>query len=435
MGLPARCPTLLILHAQGAVQADWWAPRLQPLADLVTIYRHDMLHSEDEEQVILDAGEAVAIDESDDPVAVATALRRDRSIDGVLTFSEPLLHAAADIAEALSLPHHTVEAVRRMQLKDVQRATLTRAGLPCPEHVVIETPADLTTASTKLRFPVVLKPVWGFGSAATVLVDRPEDLKLRYGEARELYESDWRLAGRGALFLVEEFINGARYHDDPRMGDMVSVESLLHHGTMHHLTVTDKFPLVRPFRETGDIMPSWLPGARVEQILASASDAIRAVGASHGAIHTEIKLTKEGPRIIEINGRLGGYMARLLDAAFEYDVVAEIARIALGFPPTAPRWTKRYVADLNLISPAEDVMLLDVEGIRAAERVSGVRSLSIYGLGGVPAWRLGGGCYGYVEAEADEPHALLDIRDQVLATLRLRTTSPAKGRQPISEPT
>ena len=72
------------------------------------------------------------------------------------------------------------------------------------------------------------------------------------------------------------------------------------------LQLPGKTPLVDPFRETGSFVPAELSDELSRQVFDLATAAIAAMGDAVSAFHTEIKLTPDGPRVIEVNGRLGG---------------------------------------------------------------------------------------------------------------------------------
>jgi biotin carboxylase len=404
------------------VGADWWVPRLEKLADLVTVYREDLFQSEGDLALIESHGRALAVSSWDDIVDLTLSAMRDLPLAGVVTFGEPLLWHAAVLAETLGLPHHSTHAVERMQQKDKQRAVLRRAGIPGPRYAVISAVEDVPKAVATMDFPAVLKPVTGHSSSSTVFVVDAQSVAACYDEARRLRATDWRFADAPDRFILEEFVVGRQWHPDSRMGQMVSVESLVCAGQVTHLMVTDKFPPATPFRETGDLMPSWLSVTQRHEIESVTTAAIRAMEASHGALHTELKLTRNGPTVIEVNGRLGGYIARSLETVCNYDVVTEIGRLALGASPCPPLDPKGYVACLNLMAPATDDIVSSLTGGSEVAALPGVTHVEIDATGTVPAWRLGGGCYGLVELVADNPQELLDLRDRILAILRFEIT-------------
>ena len=60
-----------------------------------------------------------------------------------------------------------------------------------------------------------------------------------------------------------------------------------------------------------------------------AERAARALGVDVGCLHTEIKLTIDGPRVIEVNGRLGGGIPEMLELASGVSLFNVAARVAV----------------------------------------------------------------------------------------------------------
>ncbi len=410
---------LLVLDAGGSVPATSWAPKLAAISELVVVYVEDWIEAPDTLDAYAVARSAIPADDPGDLEAVALEVARDVAVNGVLTFSELALSPAARIAERLGLPHHPPSAIRLMQEKDHQRDRLAAAGIPVPRRCRLSDERDLAQAAA-VGFPAVLKPVQGFGSLATVYVESIEELTERLAEARGVRQADWRVEDLRQDFLLEEYIPGTPWSPYEGLADFVSVESLVFGEEILHVTVTDKFPQVPPFRETGDLIPSTLSAPHQHQVLALATEALRALGARDGATHTEIKLTDTGPRIIEVNGRIGGYLSPTIEAAFGYDVVRGAGLIALGHRPEPVSSPVRHAADYEPMTPAEDVRLVAVEGAEEVRRLPGVTSVEVFGIGGVPAWRAGGGCYAYVTAVAEDPSELIALRARVERTLQAR---------------
>ncbi|WND39953.1 hypothetical protein RI578_39280 [Streptomyces sp. BB1-1-1] len=98
--------------------------------------------------------------------------------------------------------------------------------------------------------------------------------------------------------------------------------------------MTDRLRLRHGYAEEGLILPSRLPAARQADVIVCADRAIRAVGLTSGAVHTEVALTARGPAVIEVNARAGGPVPDLLRTAADYDYAAQIGRAALRLPPT-----------------------------------------------------------------------------------------------------
>lgn len=90
-------------------------------------------------------------------------------------------------------------------------------------------------------------------------------------------------------------------------GREMSVESITENGNTTVVTITDKLVCELPyFVEIGHSEPAILSETEKESIIDITKKAILAMKLINGASHTEIKLTKDGPKIVEIAARLGG---------------------------------------------------------------------------------------------------------------------------------
>jgi biotin carboxylase len=134
-------------------------------------------------------------------------------------------------------------------------------------------------------------------------------------------------------FVVEEFLPGRGTADESVAADMVSVEMIVDGPLTHHVATTGRFRLAPPFRETGSFMPSDLDDSDATSAVAQASAAARALGVNQGALHIEFKLTPKGPRIIEVNGRVGGGIPWLLARLGGTQIIRCAMRLALSLPP------------------------------------------------------------------------------------------------------
>ena len=65
-------------------------------------------------------------------------------------------------------------------------------------------------------------------------------------------------------------------------------------------------------------------------VLSGGGRAARALGITDGLANVDVKLTPEGPRIVEVNGRLGGNVHLLMELAGGPSILPLVFRIALG---------------------------------------------------------------------------------------------------------
>lgn len=250
------------------------------------------------------------------PLVTAEALEalRPLRLDGVVTYSERLVEQCASAAEQLGLPGTGMAAAAIMRDKQAQRECFAKAGLEEIRTATAAKRADLMEAIESVGVPCVIKPRQGLESRDTYLVTAEGDV------------ADLPVDAANAPYVVEEYLEGADFHP---LGDYVSVDSIVVDGDVIHVAVTGKLPLLPPFRELGQFWPSQLDLELEGQVRRLATDAVKAVGVRNGLTHTEIKLTPKGPRIIEVNGRLGGLLNELAIRA-GVDLIAAAALIAAG---------------------------------------------------------------------------------------------------------
>ncbi|MEO6114776.1 MAG: hypothetical protein ABIP33_00165, partial [Pseudolysinimonas sp.] len=126
------------------------------------------------------------------------------------------------------------------------------------------------------------------------------------------------------------------------------VEVVMADGRPVVLAVTGKLPLLPPFREPGQFWPSHLPAAEKAEVCEFVLRAVRALGIEVGALHVEVKLCPDGPHILELNGRLGGFIPELFRPA-GVDLIALAALAALGRAPTAAVLDEREPIEIGWV--------------------------------------------------------------------------------------
>lgn len=265
------------------------------------------------------------------PVVDISGLDADRAASavgahrpqGIVSFVDDHVEMAAALADRLGLIYHSPDVARTVVDKRLQRAAMDKAGVPGPRYWSV--PAGLPAVEVgrlieQLSFPAVLKPARGSGSRGIRRVD----------DARALFEL---LGGEasGHDCLVEEYLNDAPQLKE-WMGSYLSVESVVSRGRPSHVAITGRFPLAEPFRESGNFLPGILDPDLEEPVLGMVDQAVDALAITDAVIHTEVKLTPDGPKLIEVNGRLGGRPPFLLHDVSPVNLFQAACQVALGQP-------------------------------------------------------------------------------------------------------
>jgi predicted ATP-grasp superfamily ATP-dependent carboligase len=279
-------------------------------------------------------------------------------LDGVVVFNDPPIRLAAAVAECLGLPFHSPHSAHLLTDKMAQRSALRDAGLPVPAFAAIRN-GDVAAG---VPFPAVLKPRAGSGSRDTFKVHTTEEV------VDALATCD-----PGEEFILEEWL-ADRPGERSLSADLVSVESIVRDGVIEHLMVTGRFPFAPPFRETGNFMPSDFGSVEKEAVATLAGRAIEAMEVQHGILHTEVKVTPDGPRIVEVNGRLGGGISKLMERIGGPSLHAWAVQLALGKDVgPVPVLDESPVAFFRwLVAPQSATEVESIEGVDGVRALAGV---------------------------------------------------------------
>ncbi|MEU8975209.1 ATP-grasp domain-containing protein [Streptomyces monashensis] len=345
-----------------------------------------------------------------DVAPVAAELRRYEAA-GVTTFSEGLLRFTAELAHALDMPYHDRETAARLTDKRAQRQRLAECGVDTVRSVAVSSREEAISLLASRPGPAVVKPVRGQSSIDTHFVRDAADFPADLTPTPE------------RPFVVEEFLRG---RDEGDFGDYVSVESLVVLGRVHTIGITGKFPLMPPFREHGGFVPSHLGADEGERVAKLAADAALALGIRRGLVHTEIKLTPEGPRIIEVNGRLGGFVADMYQRATGLDLHELGILTACGLPVELPRPTVNTVEFQYFgLSPLPGGVLRGIDGVEVMLKVPGVVGrLQRLNVGDELPAQSTSFFMDVLRGTAPDHASMLDTIDRSLAHLRLTFEEP-----------
>ncbi|MGV9992809.1 ATP-grasp domain-containing protein [Streptomyces sp. NPDC003374] len=238
--------------------------------------------------------------------------------------------AAAIVNDRLGWPGNPPGALAAFKDKARLRAEVgERAGTPVA-HVTCAAKEELRPAIERIGYPCVVKPVDGTGSSGVRYLAGPEETE-HYLAALDFTTPH----------LVEEFLSGAEY----------SVEAVSTPQGHRILAITEKTTTGAPhFVETGHTLPVRLDPADEAAIHALVTGTLDAVGYRYGPSHTEVMLTKDGPRLIESHGRPGGdRISDLLFLALGEDVFAQTMTAVLGLEEPPPA-TQQRLAGIRFVT-------------------------------------------------------------------------------------
>jgi biotin carboxylase len=313
--------------------------------------------------------------------AVKDYVQAEGMVDAVACFVDGSIHVAAALSQELGLPGNSPDAVRAMRDKFLTWQALDRAGVPTARTRMTPSVKKAQAAAEDFGYPVILKPQASAASQGVTKVGTPGELMSAFEMIKDLFEQEsfgegqqqvrnigqnWFMQDARSV-LVQEFLEGEEIYVDVVYGN----------GKFTVLGIFDKpQEWDEPyFVERVAVIPSRLPEDTQNQVRELCVEALRAVGVTTGSAHIEFRITADGPKLIEINGRIGGsamYVQEAMRATTGLWGPAEHVRVMMGEDPPDIRVTnpEEYVGFVNLY--VEEVgWIVHFEGEEEVRRLPG----------------------------------------------------------------
>ncbi len=349
-------------------------------------------------RILARLGEVADVTGLDDGAVVEKL--REFQLDGIVVFSDAAMILASVVAEGLGLPFHSQQTAAILSDKLLQRQALASANIPGPAFAGV----NLNNfASAEVPFPAVLKPRSGWGGRDTFLARSIEDVSQALQRCEPSEE-----------FILEEWLQD-KGTNDGLFSDVVSVETIARDGKYSHVMVSGRLPYAPPFRDTGGFVPSALNPSEWESACELAGAAANAIGIRDGNIHTEMKITPDGPRVVEVNGRTAGVIPGLIERVGGPSLVAYAMKLALG--QDVEEWPQSADTRVSYFH-----FVVAPDGATGVESVTGVSELSALKEE-----------LGIVRMEFNlQPGDALDLKESSFRTHLLRVDGVATSHEELS---
>lgn len=334
-------------------------------------------------------------------------IAREFHPDGILIgANDTAVVTAARVCEALGLPGHTVETAINATDKVKMLEAFERSDVSHPRFQVVRK-QNIGHFEMRIPYPVISKPTDSAGSRGVCVVRTEEEL---YSAAA--YSSK---AGLSGDILIEEYMAGPE----------VSVEVIVVDGIPHILQITDKITSGEPyFIEIGHSQPSALEDSIKERIKELASKAVIAVGLKNSPAHVEIKITEDGPKMVELGARLGGgYLTSyLIDTSVSGINMTESAvKLALGMKPDVEKYHNSGVCAGIRCILAKEGTIKAIRGVEEARKMPGAIKIRIMGKVGqrYSGAKSNSGRMGYVVCRGATTKEALDRCQKALDVIKI----------------
>lgn len=262
----------------------------------------------------------------------AAAASITQPIDGVIAVYENYVLPAAWVAEELGLPGMPRAAAEACTDKWLMRQLFAKAPEKIsPDFMLVANEADVRAFAAHHAFPLILKPA---NLAKSLLVTKNhslEELLENYRKTMAQIDNVYKkyAPNRKPKLLIEEFLEGSIHSVDAfidKDGEPQVLEQIVDYQTGYDVGFADNFHYSR-------ILPSKLPAETQAAFRHCAALGVKALGMKSSPAHIEIIVTPEGPRIVEIGARNGGYRERMHRLANGLDIQDLALQVALGKKP------------------------------------------------------------------------------------------------------
>ncbi|NWT49143.1 CRNS1 synthase, partial [Chroicocephalus maculipennis] len=270
-----------------------------------------------------------------------TELVRSRGLrpHACLSYWDDCVVLAALVCQRLGLRGSSPAAVRvaKQKSRTHQHLQRCRRGRPPPAAFAVpcrrlRSHGDVERAAGAVPFPAVAKLEFGAGGVGVRLVENPGQCHAHaarlWRDLRDDADHPGIGLGWGNAMLLMEYVPGTE-HD---------VDLVVFQGRLLGAWVSDNGPTRLPaFLETAACLPSCLPTDRQAQLVRAALQCCLACGLRDGVFNVELKLAPSGPRLLEINPRMGGFYLRdWIREVYGPDLLLAAVLVALGLPPVLP---------------------------------------------------------------------------------------------------
>ena len=212
-------------------------------------------------------------------------------VDGIVTsqMENPLV-LMAQLAGEMGYIFPSQSVIMQCRNKFLMKQGFLKNNIPCAKGILIKSAEVINPEIlSDFNFPLIIKPSDAHSSRGVYLVNEYKEL-LNYEQKSRNFSSDNSI-------IIEEYIEGPEY----------SIEAITSKGKTTIIQYTEKIVTPHPYTvEMGHIQPASFNNKQKHEIKSLVNKAIKALGIDNSATHTELKMSKSGPVVIEIGARLGG---------------------------------------------------------------------------------------------------------------------------------
>ncbi|WP_442916959.1 ATP-grasp domain-containing protein [Lysinibacillus sp. 54212] len=270
----------------------------------------------------------------------------------IVSFVDSYVYIASVLCDEFCQNYTLSNALKVMEDKEETRQVFNK--YPFTINYLSIKPND-SILHENMKFPIIIKSPKSAGSKDVLLASNKKELEkhVSYLRSRNPKEN----------VILEEYITGPQF----------LIEVVIHNSTPNIIAfIEQEITKGKRFIITGYSVLAEVPEkykAGIEEILQTIVSELKI---QNGAMHLEIRHTKSGLKLIEINPRIsGGAMNRMIQAAYGFNLVEETLKLYLGEQPNIKAKYKYFVFTKYIVLKRKGV-LVKVTGRNRASEGKGV---------------------------------------------------------------
>jgi hypothetical protein len=225
---------------------------------------------------------------------MAKNLSKKHRMDAVLLSSglDDHFHILYELNDLIPILGNSPSVIQNVREKPKFFDALKRLKVPHPETVIVKDVLEAKAAAAKIGYPVIVKPIKGFGGTSVKLARNPIEVERAFSEVSALGEN----------VLVQTFINGVH----ASMSILVADENVEILSINEQLLGLASVFQHEPFGYCGNIVPLHVANSTFEKCKVIAEKIALYFGLK-GSNGVDIVISKSGtPYVIEVNPRFQG---------------------------------------------------------------------------------------------------------------------------------
>ncbi len=234
-------------------------------------------------------------------------LCKREKFDGIIgSFSDLLFEKITEIADGAGLKWYVKpEALRYYRDKAAAKELLRSVNIRVPRHVVLE--KDFPDEElTGLRYPLVIKPLNGYGSKGIYVVRSVSEIRGKFDEVASRFG--------GKSILAEEYSHGREYN----------MMAWLVDGAAHVISIADRDKNPQKGNAIPVLNRVVYPANHMDLVIRDATRVLNLfagrTGQTEGPMSMQFFYGKDGLEVCEIAGRLLGYEHELVSYCSGLDI-------------------------------------------------------------------------------------------------------------------